>query len=224
MRTEPRADPRPRPGGTKRLLHPPQGFVHERHRRLCARSADVEINRDEFATGAKVVPVMAHNCRWVRNVKEQQSAHDRVERLGRVPRLRVTFHKGDRSSSSIPPSLTGDRDRIGGPIDSQDSAARPDELSQNPGNMAKPRAQVEHVHSVSDPRSLQQLACGTLDRSGLAIESRELFRVTAENVLLLRRLVAFHDLSSSSLRWFLSIIVELSGIADLVRRYGINPA
>ena len=120
--SEPRADPRPRPNGTKGLLHPPQNVVHERYGRLGARSAEIEVNRDEFATGTKVVQVMAHDGGRVRNVKEQEPTDDSVKRLGRAPRPRVAFYVREMAGSSFLRSFTGDRDRIGGPIDSQNGA------------------------------------------------------------------------------------------------------
>ena len=191
--SEPRADPRPCAGGPKGVVDPPERVDEDRNGRLAARRADIEVNRDEFAAGTKVVQVMAHNFDRVRNVKEQQPADDGVKRRGRAPLPRVTFFEREMSGPSLLRPFARDGDCIGGPIDSQNGAGRSDDLAHDLRNMAQPGAEVEHACSRRETRGLQEQASGTVDRRGLTIESRELFRVMAKGVAILRRLMAVHD-------------------------------
>ena len=133
------------PAARKASMHPSQCVVHDRYSRLCARSADVEVNRDESPPGRRLREVMADNGGWVR--KRERAGADR--RWRRTARTRATPARHpplrEMSGSSIATPVDGHRDHIGGPIDSPNGACQSDELSRDLRNMAQPRAEVEHA-------------------------------------------------------------------------------
>ena len=98
-------------------LEPARDLGHERARRERARAADVEVDARDHALRPQSGGVVADDRDRIRRLEQEQSLHDRVERLVVAPGGRVGLDEADVPEPLLLDPAPGDRAGRGRLID-----------------------------------------------------------------------------------------------------------
>ena len=121
-------------------------------------------------------------------VKQDQAADDRVERLRVAPTPHIAFQESQLRSRGC--SRRGHFEKPGIAVDRDHASLRSDQVGHEHRHVPEPGAEIEHPHPGRDAGGPQQQAGRGLDRGRLPVQARDLLVARSEHV---RRLGLIHQ-------------------------------
>jgi hypothetical protein len=180
-RYQPRSDRRTGARAQERGVGPREGLGDEGHGRFSAGRAQIEVERDQQASGPERSDVVLEDRQPVRQVEQDQPSDHRVEWLVAAPGPHVALGKTDLRMPGSSPDCHVEQSPSA--VDSNDPSFDPHEPGRGEGHVSESRPEVEHPHSTDDARSAEEHARRAVEEGGLRVQARDLVVFRTQGIL-----------------------------------------